>query len=563
VVTAEDRAFDGEDEQPSVDAEEATWQDRIDFPRPPHEAAYYGLPGEVARSLHRFTEGCAAAILAQNLAAFGSAVGRGPYYEVGADQQRANVFVAVTGASGSGGRKGSALGPGLAPLRVADPEWAQKCLGWGLATGQGLIHRLRDPVRGRKGDVIDEGVSDKRFLAIETEFSRPLRLAAAPENILTVVLRQGWDGLPLETLAKTCPERATDTHLSVIGHTTPTDLRRFLTEADVHNGFSNRFLWVAARRARSLPDGGALPADLVNSLGRRTAEALTQARRVGAMKATDGARELWRDVYEKLVKRPPGALGAVTSRAESNVRRLSLIYALTDGSSVIGRAHLGAALAMWDYCERSARWIFGWSTGDHLADRLLGELRAVYPDELSRAKLAGVLSRHHSVDAPLRHLEELDLAECHEGECAGGRPPQLWRANPHPPVEGLLSLFCMTSLPRRPCSQPKTGWGKAQEVSGESIGVCKEAQEVPRQRLVLGEPPPGPDDALDRAVDLVAAELAARKGAGKKNDPYRHWRASAAGADAPPEERQKDRKNSVPGSRPIGERNGMDDEERW
>jgi hypothetical protein len=68
---------------------------------------------------------------------------------------------------------------------------------------------------------------------------------------------------------------------------------------------------------------------------------------------------LWAAEYYDLSDAAPGLLGAVTSRAEAQVMRLSLLYALLDGKNVIGEDHLTAALALWDYCARSARFIFG------------------------------------------------------------------------------------------------------------------------------------------------------------------------------------------------------------
>jgi hypothetical protein len=67
--------------------------------------------------------------------------------------------------------------------------------------------------------------------------------------------------------------------------------------------------------------------------------------------------------------------GALTSRAEAHVRRLAALYALLDGQSVIDVVHMKAALALWQYCEDSARYIFGDSLGDPLADQVLELLR--------------------------------------------------------------------------------------------------------------------------------------------------------------------------------------------
>ena len=38
--------------------------------------------------------------------------------------------------------------------------------------------------------------------------------------------------------------------------------------------------------------------------------------------------------------------------------------------------HLNAALALWDYCERSAAWVFEMGTGNKNADKILSALKA-------------------------------------------------------------------------------------------------------------------------------------------------------------------------------------------
>ena len=52
-----------------------------------------------------------------------------------------------------------------------------------------------------------------------------------------------------------------------------------------------------------------------------------------------------------------------------------MLYALLDGSAVIRLEHLQAALAIWRYCEESARLIFGDKLGDPDADVILGGTR--------------------------------------------------------------------------------------------------------------------------------------------------------------------------------------------
>ena len=52
------------------------------------------------------------------------------------------------------------------------------------------------------------------------------------------------------------------------------------------------------------------------------------------------------------------AAADATARGVTQVLRLALIHALFDGAEKIGVDHLDAALALWAYCEHSAKWLF-------------------------------------------------------------------------------------------------------------------------------------------------------------------------------------------------------------
>ena len=67
--------------------------------------------------------------------------------------------------------------------------------------------------------------------------------------------------------------------------------------------------------------------------------------------------------------------------------RLSVLYAVLDMSPDVKIEHLKAALAVWDYCERSAEYIFGNSLGNRIADTLLAELRQVPDVGLTRTEM--------------------------------------------------------------------------------------------------------------------------------------------------------------------------------
>src|SRR5205823_1307849 len=102
-------------------------------------------------------------------------------------------------------------------------------------------------------------------------------------------------------------------------------------------------------RSKLLPDGGTLPPQRIRELGQHLRQAVDGARRIGQMSRDAEAKELWANVYPALSEGETGMLGAVTSRAEAQVLRLSMIYALLDSSDVIRVPHLQAALEVWRY----------------------------------------------------------------------------------------------------------------------------------------------------------------------------------------------------------------------
>jgi hypothetical protein len=156
---------------------------------------------------------------------------------------------------------------------------------------------------------------------------------------------------------------------------------------------------------------------------------LKAARGIGEVRRDEEARLMWHAVYGALTAGRTGLFGAVTSRAEAQVMRLGTLYALLDGSDVIRADHLRAGLALWQYCEDSARWIFGQAMGDPVADAILSALRAA-PEGLSRTDIRDLFGRNQTaarINASLRALEEAGLARAERVE-SGGRPVERWFA---------------------------------------------------------------------------------------------------------------------------------------
>lgn len=406
------------------------------WPDPLAEAAYYGLAGEIVRALEPHTEADPAAILAQLLVLFGNCVGRSPYFKVEDDEHHTNLFVVTVGET-SGGRKGVALNRARQPFKAVDEAWEAARVKGGLSSAEGLIWQCHDAIykwetdketKSLKEVMVDPGVLDKRFCATETEFASVLRQRERDGNNLSSLLRDAFDRGTLESLTKNSPARATEAHISAIGHITKNELLRYLDSTEAANGFGNRFMWLCVRRSKSLPDGGGV-VDLSKQIARLT-EAVAFARQQGRIERDDEARTLWRIVYGPLTEGRPGMLGAMIARAAPIVVRLSVIYALLDCSPVIRVPHLRAAVALWDYAEASARWIFADTLGDAVADEILRALRAA-PSGLTRTDVyAGLFGRNQSaarLGRALALLLEQGLVRC-EREETGGRPSERWFA---------------------------------------------------------------------------------------------------------------------------------------
>ena len=396
------------------------------------EEARYGLPGSALEVIEPHTEADPAAVLLNFVIGFGSVAGRGVHVRVGADRHGLNLFAVLVGETAKG-RKGMSWGFAKTLLYAVEPHWvAERVLG-GLSSGEGLIHAVRDPVTGvnKDGDlvVVDEGVSDKRLLAMEGEFATVLKVMAREGNTLSSIVRQAWDGSRLQTLTRNSPLKATDPHISIIGHVTKDEVLRHLSETDTSNGFANRFLWVMVKRSRVLPFGGRWSEVDATPLVKRLRKALEFAKDVGELTWGESAKEIWAEVYEELSEGEPGLFGAATSRAEAQVLRLSAVYAVMDSSRTIEAEHLKAGLAVWEYAESSARYIFGGSTGDPVADRLMEALKEK-PGGMSRTEIAHLFGGHRSaarIEVSLSMLEKQGRARS-ETKATGGRPVERWFA---------------------------------------------------------------------------------------------------------------------------------------
>lgn len=410
------------DAPPSNPAAASTLTAPAGWPVPPATAAHHGLPGQIVAALAPHTEADPVAILGQLLVAFGAATGRGAYFQIEATRHHPNEFLVLVGDSAKA-RKGSSWDNVARVLGQADPTLTGRTL-TGLSSGEGLIWAVRDPAGA------DPGPPDRRLLIVEPEFASVLKQTTRDINTLSPVLRSAWDGRPLALLTRTAPARASAAHISVIGHITATELRHHTNTVELANGFLNRFLLIACRRIRLLPEGGDPDPLAATDLPQRLARNLTRAQHAGQLLLDPDAREQWHAAYTRLSDPQPGLAGAINARAEAHTIRLALIYALIDGATTIAPAHLQAALALADYAARSATWALAHSTHDPLAADVLSALIHRYPGGLTRTQVRDLFNRNQ----PAARIDAALTALAHDGKITStriltaGRPADLWTA---------------------------------------------------------------------------------------------------------------------------------------
>jgi hypothetical protein len=355
--------------------------------------------------------------------------------KVGADVHHLRIYATLVGQT-SKARKGTSWGYVRELMEGADPLWASGRVQDGLSSGEGLIHAVRDPVvkdnkKSGEPETIDEGVIDKRLLVLASELASVLKMMSRDGNTLSPVIRQAWDGNTLQIMTKNSPSKATGSHISIIGHITKEELLRHLNETESANGFANRFLWLMVRRSNVLPFGGDWSAVDKEPLIELLEAALAFGRRSVQIGWSEGAKEMWKAVYGPLSDGKPGLWGAVTGRAEAQAMRLAALYAVMGKSCRIEEDHLEAALALWQYAEESARYIFGDATGDPVADQILDALRVAGKDGMSRTDISHLFKRHRSAEQigqALALLLKTGRAHRKLDKDTGGRPSERWFA---------------------------------------------------------------------------------------------------------------------------------------
>jgi hypothetical protein len=359
--------------------------------------ALRGIAKEFVELATRSSEADPAAVLVTFLSRFGIEIGTGPHVMIGDKRHPARLFAVIVGSS-SKARKGTSADPvrrlfevGLLRAEAEEDMFhnpARTSPG-PLSSGEGLIYAVRDRERHE-----DSGADDKRLFVQDEEFAAALKMMTRKGNVLSTIIRTAFDHGNLEPLTKHDRIKATGAHLGIVTHTTLAELSRLLSHSDVFGGFANRFLWICSRRQKEVPLPQPMPEDELEVLQRRLLDIITTVQEFGAIEMSEAATQRWCEIYPQLSAERAGLCGAATNRAEAYTRRLALTYALLDGKNVVELEHLEAALALWQYAEDSAKYIFGGKMMNPVAQKILDALMSASENRLSFTEIHKLLGRH-------------------------------------------------------------------------------------------------------------------------------------------------------------------------
>jgi hypothetical protein len=372
----------------------------------------------LVRTIAPHTEADPVALVLQILVAFGNVIGRKPHFYVGQTRHGLNLYTVLVGKTARA-RKGSSWDFVASPFRRLDPGWADECVQGGLSTGEGVIARAA-------GRTLPK---DERVLFLEEEFASVLEVMGRRNSTLSMTMRRGWDGRTLQVLTRHEPLFVKDAHISMIGHVTQHNLLKSASQADIHGGLFNRILFGCIQRVQLLPDGGKVPQAELDRLTQSMKDAIRFASRNLNVLFSNRSRKLWRTVYVRLSDPPlqDPTIDAVTARAEAQVRRIAVLYALLDRSRIVKVQHLRAGLEVWRFCDESARFVFGPMVPRSLEDRIL-EILAASGTPMGRTAISQKLSHHCASDEITVALRKLRAAGRAQAITVptGGRSAEQW-----------------------------------------------------------------------------------------------------------------------------------------
>lgn len=316
----------------------------------PPALAFHGIARRYVDLMAPTTEAPDAFHLGAFLTLVGSMIGRRVRMRYSGDPLYANLYTVLIGVSGSS-RKDTAIKRALAlpqlqvPPRIVAVPFA---VARDVSSGEGLVTMLKEY---------------PHTLLYLTELSALIKNARR-KSTTTILDRliEAWDTPHvLQNLNKQTPTTAINPYLSIIAATQPKRLAAEMTDEDIHSGFAGRWLYIVGTGKTPMAD----PPQVDPAIGWRLYLDIHDAIHHyadGAELALDAtARERWHVWYEREGRGHGLDEEQDTMRIRHAVlmRKVALIYAVTDSADAIEDRHLAAAMAliewMWKHVKAMLR----------------------------------------------------------------------------------------------------------------------------------------------------------------------------------------------------------------
>jgi hypothetical protein len=389
-------------------------------------AKFYGIASEVALLASEESEADPMAVYVSFLASMAAMLGRYKYIQVGESKHYARLFAVLVGAS-SRARKGTSFKPVQRVIRKTEEVYKKRntaplftdslvIADGGLSSAEGLIFTVRDESEDvdKKGNPAWDCVDDKRLCVVEEELANVLKISQREGNTLSPLLRKCWDGGTLAPMTKNNRLKSTDPHINVLGHITQFELKHLMSESDLHNGLSNRFLWACVRRTKKLAFPKPMDDDKVYQIAIKLSEALKKSELEALVELTPDALHFWNIQYHIVSSDKPGLLGSITARSEAYVLRLSLLFCLIDGLDAIEVKHMQAAIDLIGFCNDSVEFIFS-TPADSDENTDAGKLlKALADKSLTQTEVSKLFNGHKNrkdLSTMLTDLQALNKIE--------------------------------------------------------------------------------------------------------------------------------------------------------
>lgn len=306
--------------------------------------------GEYVLANDPHTEADKDAVYMQAFEIFANFIGTRLTFRLNNTVLRPNGYLMIVGNTALG-RKGTSYNDAAEPFHAHEDtsSYIDSRVIKGVSTGEGIVSYVAD-----KGG----GGTDGRLLLYLPEFHKVMTLLKRPENILSSVLREAYDGMHLSIPTKTNPLTATEAHISVVSHTTSGEFTRTASTVDFVNGLFNRMCFVWVSDGKVLPHPGRVNELVTKNLGRVLADAKDWVHNDSAgreMSWSYAADAFWTDYYMSTrVASGDEFVDTLTARAPVHIIKHAMRQAALAMSETIELIHLERAVAIWDRCRESA-----------------------------------------------------------------------------------------------------------------------------------------------------------------------------------------------------------------